>query len=924
MTEVQGGGVPAGTQLNGIYEIERRVAMGGMGEVYIGRAIQTRDRVAIKMILPEHAHNQTILDLFRREASTLHNLYHEAIVRYYVFSIDPVLDRPYLAMEYAGGPSLADRIRERPLTEAEMRVLVPRLASGLAAAHKLGVIHRDISPDNVILVDGAVANAKIIDFGIAKSSSADGTLIGGGFAGKLNYVSPEQLGLEGGDVTGQSDIYSLGLVLAEAAIGRPLPMSGTQVEVIEKRRRVPDLTEVPAYLRPLVQHMTQPRPADRPADMTAVASWGQEGSRTGTTPPSAKAQAPARKGGFPWLIVGLGVAAAAAAAAVFVVTTLTPEPVAPPPTTITLAPSSGGKDGIGLAPAPAKGSLRAPVEGLTATTAVMGASYQWLSPQFTYAGDHAKLAITAEGKIPPGLSVSDEPDGAGLLYGVPGEIGEYHLAIVAQSPEGDSARIDVTLFVKPAEDRPATVAVADTPVAPKPPVAATPVAPTPVAPTPVTPTPVTPTPVTPTPVTPTPVTQAPVTPAPVTPTPVAPTPVAPVAPTPVLQTPPEQIPAVQPAPAQTATAPALLTPAPGITLGDLPSPSLTPAPGITLATPSAPQVPQTGSAPSVGGADTVPVPSTGGALVAQPTPPSEPGPLAAITPTPPPAGPRILDRLLAPASAAEGDDVNLRLGSFASDAGPGALTLRAEGRLPNGLTLAKADDGSARLSGKPKESGDFTFDVVAVDPTGQAATFPIRLLVTPPTANLKTREYILGYQGGACFLSRPMELGPRSARIEVFAAEVDPAIRFDADFKATQGFEAAIELRQITRDQCDLVAALDQVGPRALDNRLRIQIIKDQLKSGENLEGIVEGSNDIHLFLFDNQGGTNPLDEFLSPGATGARFKLPLHANGPQVLIAALADPAAGLGPKAGLEELLGAAARGNASLALGFITVAP
>ncbi len=174
MTQVDGGGLPAGTQLNGIYEVERRIAIGGMGEVYIGRLIQTGDRVAIKMILPEHANNELILDLFRREASTLHNLYHEAIVRYYVFSVDPVLKRPYLTMEYADGPSLADRLREAPLKEARLTVLRRRVAGGLHAAHKLGIIHRDISPDNIILVDGQVEKAKIIDFGIAKSSGNEG------------------------------------------------------------------------------------------------------------------------------------------------------------------------------------------------------------------------------------------------------------------------------------------------------------------------------------------------------------------------------------------------------------------------------------------------------------------------------------------------------------------------------------------------------------------------------------------------------------------------------------------------------------------------------------------------------------------------------------------------------------------------------
>ncbi|MEM7191185.1 MAG: serine/threonine-protein kinase, partial [Pseudomonadota bacterium] len=273
MTHVEGGGVPAGTQLNGIYELESRVAMGGMGEVYVGKVVQTGDKVAIKMILPEHANNELILDLFRKEASTLHNLYHPAIVRYYVFSVDPVLERPYLAMEFADGPALGDRVKTVPLTQQEVEVLLPRIAGGLHEAHEAGIIHRDISPDNVILVDGDVKKAKIIDFGIAKSSNSEGTLIGSGFAGKLKYVSPEQLGLAGGEVTPSADIYALGLVMAEAVIGQPLPMGGTQLEVIDKRRMVPDLSEVPEYLRPLLNWMLQPEPADRPADMSVVAAW---------------------------------------------------------------------------------------------------------------------------------------------------------------------------------------------------------------------------------------------------------------------------------------------------------------------------------------------------------------------------------------------------------------------------------------------------------------------------------------------------------------------------------------------------------------------------------------------------------------------------------------------------------------------------
>lgn len=156
-------------------------------------------------------------------------------------------------MEYVDGPPLSERLRQGALSEDEVDLLRRRLADGLNRANSAGVIHRDISPDNVILPGGSVANAKIIDFGIAQDEIGGGTLLGGSFAGKYNWVSPEQLGLFGGDVTQQSDIYSLGLVLAAALRGRAIDMNGTQVEVIEKRRVVPPINDVPARFSPFLR-----------------------------------------------------------------------------------------------------------------------------------------------------------------------------------------------------------------------------------------------------------------------------------------------------------------------------------------------------------------------------------------------------------------------------------------------------------------------------------------------------------------------------------------------------------------------------------------------------------------------------------------------------------------------------------------------
>jgi serine/threonine protein kinase len=305
---VSAGSVRRGARLNGIYEVGPLIAHGGMGEVYRGFNIVTNDPVAIKMILPELSSNPDAFAMFRREASTLHNLQHEAIVRYYVFSVDPDLQRAYLAMEFVDGPSLSKRLANGPLPLAEVRILQRRLADALDAAHRFGVIHRDISSDNVILPDGDSRRAKIIDFGIARSQRAgEGTIIGGGFAGKYNYVSPEQLGLAGGEVTAKSDIYSLGLVLAEALRGRPIDMTGTQAEIIEKRRKVPDLSDVEATMRPLIAAMLQPLPADRPASMAAVASWTPADSQRPKSPTETQ------RGG-----VGFGAAAAIAAALIVI------------------------------------------------------------------------------------------------------------------------------------------------------------------------------------------------------------------------------------------------------------------------------------------------------------------------------------------------------------------------------------------------------------------------------------------------------------------------------------------------------------------------------------------------------------------------------------------------------------------------------
>ena len=260
-----------GTVLIGTYEITEHINTGGMGEVYRGINIHNDEVVAIKIVLPALAHDEKILSLFQKESTVLRRIAHDAIVRYEVFTIDPGIARPCLVMEFVEGVSLGDHMETGPMPEAQVLALLRRLADGLQVAHRAGVVHRDLSPDNVVLCDGAVESAKIIDFGIAKETTpGGGTLIGGQFAGKPGYVAPEQLGLYESHVTGKSDIYSLGLLAAAAAQGYPIDMGDNPADAVRARMSVPDLSALPDRLRPLLTWMLQPDPADRPEDMGAV------------------------------------------------------------------------------------------------------------------------------------------------------------------------------------------------------------------------------------------------------------------------------------------------------------------------------------------------------------------------------------------------------------------------------------------------------------------------------------------------------------------------------------------------------------------------------------------------------------------------------------------------------------------------------
>jgi serine/threonine-protein kinase len=295
-----------GTCLNNTYEIDQSIGSGGMGEVYKAHQIATGHPVAIKMILPDLEKDEAALKLFFTEASALFDVQHDAIVRYYSFAKDSVLGRHFLALEFVDGRALSIILGDGPLPFQAVRTLLQRLASGLHTVHERGIVHRDVSPDNILIPNRDVARAKIIDFGIAKSSR-HGTVIGSGFAGKYSYVSPEQLGLFGGNVTAKSDIYSLALVAVEALNGHPLDMGGSPFEAIEKRRKLPDLGAIDMRIRPLLEKMLQPDPEQRPQSMAVIAAWALGTEPSPRDQARASGYAPSRKsrGKRSWLRVAV-------------------------------------------------------------------------------------------------------------------------------------------------------------------------------------------------------------------------------------------------------------------------------------------------------------------------------------------------------------------------------------------------------------------------------------------------------------------------------------------------------------------------------------------------------------------------------------------------------------------------------------------
>ena len=227
-----------GTLLSGRYRLDAAIGTGGMSTVY--RAFDTvlERLVAIKVMHREIASDSDQLERFRREARAVAQLNHHHIVG--VIDAGEDEGTPYIVFEHIEGETLKDRIRRHgrlPVSEAVAYAI--EIARALGAAHERGIVHRDVKPQNV-LIDGE-GTAKVTDFGIARTLDQEGLTADGRVLGTTDYVSPEQA--LGHPVTGQSDLYSLGVVLYEMLTG-DVPFHGeNQVAVAMKhvREDLPDV-----------------------------------------------------------------------------------------------------------------------------------------------------------------------------------------------------------------------------------------------------------------------------------------------------------------------------------------------------------------------------------------------------------------------------------------------------------------------------------------------------------------------------------------------------------------------------------------------------------------------------------------------------------------------------------------------------------
>ncbi|TMQ72162.1 MAG: hypothetical protein E6K80_03485, partial [Candidatus Eisenbacteria bacterium] len=259
-----------GSIIDGSYRIERVLGEGGFGVVYAGTEIALKRPVAIKMLKPGPISDRE-LARFEAEGQNLATLNHPNVV--HIYRLGTHDGRPYIVMEFVAGTTLRQMMRtERPPVRRIVEIM-KQAACGLDAIHRMGIQHRDLSPNNIMVTESGVA--KILDLGLSKMMTGDSSVETQRYlVGTLFYVSPEQIDGRGGSVRGE--IFSFGVVLYEALTGvHPFRAEHHMSLLYNITQRDPEpmaihFPECPEDLEVLVARCLRKRPDERPATMEEV------------------------------------------------------------------------------------------------------------------------------------------------------------------------------------------------------------------------------------------------------------------------------------------------------------------------------------------------------------------------------------------------------------------------------------------------------------------------------------------------------------------------------------------------------------------------------------------------------------------------------------------------------------------------------
>ena len=260
----------------GKYELAGKLGQGTFGLVYLARDVELDRDVALKLLHPSHLNNRQVVQRFLQEGRAAARIVHPGIIT--VLECGTASDVPYIAMEMLAGESLTARMEQTGRIAPEIAVEIGRqVASALEAAHRSGVLHRDLKPDNIYLVpDPAMPTGervKVFDFGLAKVDAGRHTTVSSVF-GTPRYMSPEQC-RSASQIDHRSDIYALGCVLYELVTGRT-PFDGELRQLMERHqiaipvRASTFAPDVGIGLDLLIAQMLAKHPDERPQSMAAV------------------------------------------------------------------------------------------------------------------------------------------------------------------------------------------------------------------------------------------------------------------------------------------------------------------------------------------------------------------------------------------------------------------------------------------------------------------------------------------------------------------------------------------------------------------------------------------------------------------------------------------------------------------------------